>query len=272
MKYSALPLRLDEQLLGSDPADWLFVLTNEGGPYLAVAREGDEYLVRVHGVADFEVNATEVVARVAGTEDEVRSTFELDVRPVLHQLDGHPALHASAVSNAFGAIAFAGPSCAGKSTIAALLSKQPGYRLVADDCLPIEVRNGAVVVDPTASCVRLRSSSAESLGETHTIQFAKYLAPREPELSVRPLRAIYALAMADTVSITPMSQREAMAFVAGHLQRLDPSDPELLRKEFEHIGAVTSGVRVATLAYPRNFDGETLARAVEQDLLTEPSR
>ncbi len=263
---SSEPLRWLSSVREPPSCAWFFTLTNEGGPYLAVAREADGYRVRVHGVADYLVQPTSLAVEpfVDAAAESVEVAFELDVKPILHQLDGHPALHASAVANEAGAVAFSGPSGVGKSTLAALLSKRAGYRLLADDSVPLDRQGNQFIAMPTASAVRLRRGSAQQLGETAHMQFEKYVARRKAAESGCPLRAIYSLWLADAVRIDPMSPREAMAFVASHLQRIDPDNAELLRREFEHVDAVVRHVVVAHLSYPRDFESTAVAEAIEE--------
>lgn len=251
---------------------WFFTLSNEGGPYLAVAREAVGYRVRVHGVADYLVAPDSLsVEPCEGLDrDTVQVAFDLDVRPVLHQLEGRPALHASAVSTDLGVVAFSGESGVGKSTLAALLSSLPGHRLVADDSVPLEPTTEGFLAIPTASSVRLREPTARALGELGRQQFAKFVAQRAPETQARPLRIIFSLWRSNAVGIDPMSPREAMAFVAGHLQRLDPESPDLLRREFQHVDEVVRHVEVAHLSYPHDFEVAEVARVIDARLREEP--
>ncbi|MBL8742222.1 MAG: hypothetical protein JNK04_14035, partial [Myxococcales bacterium] len=117
-----------EPALESGPVDWLIVHEREGQPFVSVGRVSHGYLVRSHGLADFLVSAdgsTVSVAPEAGVDrGEVEDAFEQQVLPGIHQLAGCPALHASAVACDEGIVAFTGPSFAGKSTMAALLSRE----------------------------------------------------------------------------------------------------------------------------------------------------
>ena len=92
MKHSDLPLRVDASrrvVAGSvGSTGWLFTLTNEGGPYLAVARDADRYRIRVHGVADYLVEQREVVAEPAtGDFGEIEATYELVERDDFNVID-----------------------------------------------------------------------------------------------------------------------------------------------------------------------------------------
>jgi len=74
------------------------------------------------------------------------------------RLRGGLALHASAVADARGAIAFTGASASGKSTLALLLAARAGVSFLSDDAVAVERREGAwqawagapiAAVDPT---------------------------------------------------------------------------------------------------------------------------
>ncbi|MGQ0801880.1 MAG: hypothetical protein ACT4NL_17420 [Pseudomarimonas sp.] len=73
---------------------------------------------------------------------------------------GMPPIHASAVASETGAIALLGKSGAGKSTLAAALVNF-GYRLCADDLLPLAVVAGEVPVYPGAQRLGLWPDSAQ---------------------------------------------------------------------------------------------------------------
>ncbi len=73
---------------------------------------------------------------------------------------GMPPIHASAVASDAGAIALLGHSGAGKSTLAAALVNF-GYRLCADDLLPLSVVAGEVPVYPGAQRLGLWLDSAQ---------------------------------------------------------------------------------------------------------------
>lgn len=79
-------------------------------------------------------------------------------------LDGHLALHASAVERDGRAIAFCGSSGMGKSTMAAL-GVASGHRLVTDDVLRVDLTVPPAQVWPGAEEVRLRRAALEIAGQ-----------------------------------------------------------------------------------------------------------
>lgn len=254
----------------ASPTTWLIQHSLGGSPLVSVARTPAGYLVRAHEVADFDVSrAGELLAvhPVDGvSQEEVSGNFSMLVEPFLHQLHGRPALHASAVLlQPAGAVAFLGPPLAGKSTLAAMMSKR--YPLLADDTVPLEVDGGDLVVVPTSSRVRLRNDAAPHFGASAREWVKPSLEVTHSRDKAR-LAAIFQLGpQSSDVKIDGVSQQDALLMLATQLQRLDPSDPELLRSELAWLERITASVPVARLSYPRTFAGEAeIAAAISRHL------
>lgn len=241
--------------------------------HLAVAQRGPRYLVRSVGVADFLVSdrgEVEAVPVPGMSEHTVRAAFAMEVVPIIHQLDGRPALHASAVAVEHRALAFAGPSGRGKSTIAALLCTDVRFRLVADDSVPVDLDDeGSVWALPSSEYVRLRSPSAHALGEARELLFDKYVVTRSAAPEPTRLVAVFVLGEpADTIVLESVKPRDAVLVLAEHAQRLDPTNSSLLRAEFDFLDRVARGVRVFSLRYPHDFDVRALTDALLKELAT----
>jgi hypothetical protein len=267
-----LPLAL---LPAAEPAtvsDWFIQYGDAPSFHLAVARRGSAYLVRSVGVADFRVSllGVEAVPLPGVSEQAVRAAFSLEVVPILHQLDGRPALHASSVAVEKRALAFAGPSGRGKSTLAALLCADPRFRLLGDDSVALDLdAAGAVWALPSSQFVRLRSPSAHALGEAKELLFDKYVVTRSSVSTPTRLAAVFVLGdPSDSVGIEAVKARDAVAILAAHAQRLDPTDFRLLRAEFDFLDRVARGVRVLSLRYPHDFDVRALTDALLKELAT----
>ena len=265
-----------ETRISVDAVDWLMVHDREGEAFVSVGRTAGGYLVRSHGVADFLVSpdgSTVRVAPVAGVDRrEVEDAFEQQVLPGIHQIAGSPAIHASAVSCEAGIVCFTGPSFAGKSTIAALLSGADAgtvkrWKLVSDDHLPLMVTGDQVLAWPSSGWVRLRAASADGIHEQGTLRGGKIAVDRAPEAEPRRLQRVYVIgAPTDAVMMTSISKRDAALAVAGQLFRLDHTSPLLLTNELDFVEAVSARVPARTLRYPRDFD---VARAVEAKILED---
>jgi hypothetical protein len=84
------------------------------------------------------------------------------VLPAVAAVRDYELLHASAVELGDRAIAFAGPPGLGKSSLALRLMLR-GRRLVAEDVLAIDVRDGRVVAEPGAAMLNIRDEELAAL-------------------------------------------------------------------------------------------------------------
>ena len=103
-------------------------------------------LIRIKGVADFEVSAGRQIRiwpTVGTAEKDIEIFLFGMVWGALCHQRGILPLHASAIVSAGRITAFAGRSGIGKSTAAALLNSF-GYPLVADDILPVSLGQSSV--------------------------------------------------------------------------------------------------------------------------------
>lgn len=193
-----------------EPDRWLYTerFTETSEPWRAVGVVGGRYLVRLFGHADFLLDrgARSACVHVApgAAIEAVEPLFLEQVLPLLWSLVGTPCLHASAVAWGDGAdacaIAFAGRSRSGKSTLAgSLAGTDAGARegdaadagaadesgavgaagtsesgagvtgvgapveLLSDDCTVVEVAGDRVLAHPGHRSVRLLADSAEAL-------------------------------------------------------------------------------------------------------------
>ena len=140
--------------------------TESTRPY-TVSDGGSEFLVRFPECGEFAIasglDAVEVRPSRHGANERLLPLLMVGaVGAILHELRGSTVLHASAVATEGTALAFAGRSGQGKSTIAAWLCTR-GAELVTDDVLLVE-SDPAPVCAGAASAVRLRSS-ARALAE-----------------------------------------------------------------------------------------------------------
>lgn len=116
-----------------------------------------------HGVAEMVVDVSATSVRVHRDPDGDRGMIEVLVAgPVLAMvlaLRGVPCLHASAVAVDGAAVAFAGTSGAGKTTLAGLCCAL-GAELVADDTLRLDLSTGPPSCIPGGREIRLRPGAA----------------------------------------------------------------------------------------------------------------
>lgn len=253
----------------------------DGEPFLSVAKLGDHRLLRMHRCADFRIDAATrrvICIPVPGCPQDLLAQAVVD-RLLPHVLSqrGVPTLHASVVEleGGLGAVGFVGEPGSGKSTLAGSLS--PPATLLCDDCAALELGDGAVEVHPSYGFVRLGRDAAAALGADpnelarSAQRTVKWRLARPVADSPRRLAAIYALlddgAAAPTVEL--LKQRDAVAELARHLYRLDPTDRHRLAGELALLEALTRTVPVARLRYRHSFGQlPEVAAAIRADLAT----
>ena len=134
-------------------------------------------------------------------------------------------LHASAVSIGSGAIAFSGPTGAGKSTLAMTLAAR-GHALITDDLAVIDVaEDGTQLAYPSTTMIRLNPDSATALriggpgtatpGGKRRYSLQADAEPRSP----LPLEAIYVLEQGPAIAIERLPQLHAFTAIAAEAYR-----------------------------------------------------
>ncbi|MCW2988724.1 MAG: hypothetical protein JWM24_1662 [Solirubrobacterales bacterium] len=122
------------------------------------------------------------------------------VLPFAAVLQGLEVLHASAVVVDGGAVALAGPSGIGKTSLALALQRQ-GADLLADDVLAVQREGGELLAHPGAPIAGVDRSEAERLRASGEDDLEHLLASNERERVTRralaprpvPLRALFLL-------------------------------------------------------------------------------
>jgi hypothetical protein len=268
-----------------EPERWLYNerFEDTAEPWRAVGVLGDRYLVRLFGLADFRLDRTARIVSVflapGAPSRVVEPLFLEQVLPLFLALLGQSCLHASAVVWGEGqgaqAVAFAGRSRSGKSTLAGSLASSAGG-LLSDDCLVIEVEDDRVLAHPGHRSVRLHADSVEALFASPT---AGELSPDgvkrrldlRGEARALPLSRIYLLealaASAPAPILSLLRPRDAVARLATCLFRIDPEDRSRLADELALLDRIAARTVVARLAVPRRFDALAAVReAISIDL------
>jgi hypothetical protein len=129
------------------PGDPVLHLESVRPFYSASRLPGGDILFRVYGVCDFAIAAdlrTVVVHPDPGVPEGLVAALAAGALPALVLgLAGHLVLHASAVESDGAAVAFVGPTGAGKSTLTASLCAH-GARLISDDVLRVDLSSEPV--------------------------------------------------------------------------------------------------------------------------------
>src|SRR5712692_6227622 len=140
--------------------------TPQGGVYASFRRVSGGYAVHFIRRAIFEVSADLTSIRCVpspGTSAAtIRHLFLDIVMPLVLSLAGRHVLHASAVEHNGAAVLFIGASGDGKSTLASILA-EGGSRVLADDSVMIEERDGQFFARPTYPSLRLWPDSARAV-------------------------------------------------------------------------------------------------------------
>lgn len=206
-----------------------------------------------------------------GTEtvDALGHVLLQPVLPHLLQLRGRPLLHGGALVIGNAAIGFLGASGQGKSTlIAALL--QRGAALLADDVLPLDEREGDVMVasgpphlklwpDSTHAVLRCDDELPRVMSDSD-----KRLLPIAGRYShatgAYPLRRLYVLARYDpeaagrtSVEMLPLRGGEKLAALMAHLPTRDyllPAEEAAFLPRFARLAA---RLPVYVLRYPSGY-------------------
>ncbi len=245
-----------------------------GDLWLQLAREGSDYLLRFHGLADFSVSLDGNRIRcqpVLNTPMETVRHLLLDqVIPMMLSMRADLVLHGSAVLGPNGAIAFLGSSGYGKSTLAASFSAE-GLSMLTDDCLLLEEREGAIWGVPSYPGVRLWDDvlpplfgPLEDLPPVAHYTLKKRLGPDSRKLpfssAAAPFKAIFMLTPPEEVQsvrgveITPLSSRDAFMQLVKNAYFLDVSNRDRMQHEFDFVGKVAGRVPLFRLSYCRDLD------------------
>ncbi|MDB5333150.1 MAG: serine kinase of the HPr protein regulates carbohydrate metabolism [Phycisphaerales bacterium] len=234
--------------------------------------------IRIHfpDIAEFitSPNGREIrIRRAAEISDETIRHLLLDqILPSAQCSARALVLHASAVATPLGAIAFAGASGRGKSTMAAGFMAD-GFPLVSDDSLLLEEKEGRISAQPSYPGLRLWEDAVAGLFDHHppVSAVAHYTSKKRIACDGRrlefcreplPLLRVFFLAPADqsdnqgignSVKITLLPPREAFMELLAHAFRLQVHGPDGIRREFEALARLTAQPLFHRLHFRRDF-------------------
>lgn len=253
------------EYVGQDGAVWLLSGKQEG--------DGGEviYALQYPGRVDFVLcpERSDVRAYPSPGTDlaTVRHLFLAQVWPMFLSHTVGLTLHASAVGVGDEAIAFAGPSGQGKSTLAAAF-RERGHPFLTDDVLATRANGARAEVWPSYPEQRLWTDSARALALEVGPEVAAYSNKRLVRLNAEaagarpepvPLARIYVLAdpePRDTteVALRPLSPKEAFVRLLSQTFRLDTTDRERMAREADMLARLVRSTPVVALSYPRRYD------------------
>jgi len=193
------------------------------------------------------------------------------VVPLAMANQGYLMLHASAVETPCGAVAFLGPSGAGKTTFATALALR-GRRLVTEDIVRFELKPGSALCHPCPSPPRLWSDSFDSLlpGERESAEAVAHYTSKlrmsvEQADAIRfverpvPLGALIVLDSADgrqsgaPIELKPPAPREAFEKATTAFLRIKPHSKDQIRREFDWATSLARLAPFYSLRFPRDY-------------------
>jgi hypothetical protein len=227
------------------------------------------YVLRFDGIADYacDIVTREIWCRAVPDADPelVRAFLVGQVMPRLASLEHPPVLHASAVEWGGGALVFAGPAGAGKSTIALALCRT-SCRLLADDCTVLKAAGSTFACVPTARGVRVSAAIENS---------APSAAERSGATRPAPLDTIFVLdpeLPRGDLSISRLPRSEAFLRLLQYSYQIDPLDRVQLAAAFDALSALVRHTRVYSLRMSRDAARlPEIARRILGNRATEPN-
>jgi len=243
-----------------------FEWRHPGQPVICqVSRRCEDYLFTYPGLVDFHLTLDGRIHCLAGEdcgEDLLRHLLLNQAIPRLLAEQGALVLHASAVVGPDGrALAFTGRSGTGKSTLAAFL-RDAGWRVLADDCILLEVDSGQVRAIGAYPGLRLwpGAGTPRSFRPVHEGTPKRHVAwPETNRGPEAPLAGLYLLdgpgALGDKARVEPLRGAAAMMGVLRETFALDPSRPEASERAFTGLGTVLeAGLPVGRLVVPPGLE------------------
>jgi hypothetical protein len=244
-----------------------------GKPWLRYGKIQDGYVLSFPDLADFVVDGvgSRIVCCNASGDATIRTIRHLlidQVLPLIVNLRGKEALHATAIATRKGICAFTGPAGSGKSTLAASFVMS-GYPLVCDDCLAVTERK-TIVALPGYPGLRLWDDSIQGVGATSRnlkpvahytgkSRWSTYSRPTEFYTKPRRLARVYLLKRSRSsrpstrVVIRELAPAEALMGLVKAAYRFDITDTAMLKRQFHFLARVAEQVPIKQLVMPNDF-------------------
>jgi hypothetical protein len=246
----------------------------------------DSYVLSIANLADFVIDraGSQIICCNATGDvslETIRHLLIDQVLPLIVNLRGREALHATAVATRRGVCAFTGVAGSGKSTLAASFVLA-GYPLVCDDCLALSDHR-AIMTLPGYPGLRLWGDSTRALGATsqHLKPVAHYTdksrwknsQPADFCSTARRLARIYLLERTRSskrkgrILIKDLAPGDALIGLVKAAYRFDITDRAMLQRQFRFLSRVAQRVPVRRLIIPNEFSALSEVReAVLHDL------
>jgi hypothetical protein len=237
-----------------------------GDDALLFCRLPGGFLLRFPDRADFVVMMETGAVRCApvpGASPQMITALYLNqVLPLMMNHAGTLVLHAAAINDRGRALAFAGASGFGKSTLAASFAKT-GYPFLTDDGLILEPADAGYLARPSHASVRLWLDSELALFNSASIEGAEESVEKSRLISGPglphqkdpiPLAAIYFLGDGDTIEFQKLTPQLGLSCLIQHAFLLDADDRARVRAHFGRLADLSEMVPMFTLNYPRQYE------------------
>ncbi|MBN9105301.1 MAG: hypothetical protein J0I14_09880 [Propionibacteriaceae bacterium] len=256
--------------------------------YYTGSASTDGYRLRFYGTCDVKVDPTlarATVHPVGGVDAAVLSVLVSGtLLAFVLGLRGAPVLHASAVQLPTGALAIAGASGMGKSTLATLLCAG-GARLITDDLLRLDLSAAPPTCALGSTELRLRRSAAELARLFETPPTSRPTGDARAALAVHaatqegvPLRAIVIPLPERSgerrhASVQRLDEKSALLLMMRFPRLLGWSDPQVIERQFQQLGELVASVPVylAQLPWGPPFPAGLADELLAATGLAEPS-
>ena len=209
----------------------------------------------------------------SGGADAWQRLLIAQVLPFAAVVRGLEVLHASAVVAEQGAVAFLGPSRAGKTSLALALCRR-GARFLADDVLALEQADETLIGHPGAPVAGIDRAEADRLQEGGVLRQRDILAvnPRERIAHIRkmaepaPLQALFFLDRRPDGPPQPRFEPAADAqMLLAATFNLVLAAPQRLRRLLD-VCALAGRLRVERIVVGPSVDATELGAAVDERL------
>ena len=251
---------------------WVFP---DGTVWTSFHRDGEAYLLRFPGLADFQLTKDGGQVRgwpAPGVSDATLQHLYLNqVLPLALSQQGKLVLHGSAVEIGGNGVAFIGASGRGKSTLAASFAGR-GFRFLTDDGLVVEPDGEAYRILPSHPSVRLWADSEEALvaldaRKAPAVQFtskARFLADDNIVFCGEPRRLRRVYFLGEGIQQEPVFERmrpsEALMGLVRNSFLLETEEHGMLATHFDGLSSLAERPIFFRLDYPRRFEDLTRVR------------
>jgi hypothetical protein len=271
-RYVATVRRVEPALLASVwdlPAERLLEREFRGEIAMTFER-AEDYRIWAKGFGRYLVSADgcEVRCEQGGIPDHVQERFLFaQVVPLAAVLQGFELLHASAICLKGVAVAFAGPSGAGKTTLMSRLLAR-GAGLLTDDALSLEHVSGKLVAHPGPPYVAIAERGdggpadlVEQLGQV-VGKSDKLNAVVPTVQGAFPLRAVYHIEPGSALELLPLDT-DVVQRLLGSVSVPYVLTSDRLQRLLQTAHVLAETVPQVRLRFPRIVDITDVVEAVE---------